>query len=289
MVCKETLTCPEHGFLFPQEARSDGGKFFCTKCGKEVTVGRVEKMSKSKKNVIDPNTLLQEYGADTVRLFCLFAAPPERDLEWSEQGVDGGFRFLNRIWRLANDWMPLIQNATPYAGPVGALEGNFRDLFHKTHVAIQKVSGDIEDRFHFNTAISAVMELVNRMYAINVGAANHDGAGVMRTAIESVILLMSPIVPHFAEELWAALGHTPGSLATTPWPEYREDALSTDSILVVVQVNGKLRGKFQTAADTDDAAIKEMAMSDENVVRSIGGQKVKKIIVVKKKLVNIVL
>jgi leucyl-tRNA synthetase len=289
MVCKETLTCPEHGFLFPAEARADGGKFFCTKCGKEVALGRVEKMSKSKKNVIDPNTLLQEYGADTVRLFCLFAAPPERDLEWSEQGVDGGFRFLNRIWRLAHDWMALIKDAAPYAGPAGELKGDFRDLFHKTHVTIQKVSGDIEDRFHFNTAISAVMELVNRMYAINTNDVNAAGGGVMRTALESVILLMSPIVPHFAEELWETLGHAPGSLATTPWPEYREDALATDTILVVVQVNGKLRGKFQSAADAEDSAIKEMAMSDENVIRAIGGQAVKKIIVVKKKLVNIVI
>ena len=289
MVCKETLTCPEHGFLFPAEARADGGKFFCTKCGKEVTLGRVEKMSKSKKNVIDPNTLLQEYGADTVRLFCLFAAPPERDLEWSEQGVDGGFRFLNRIWRLANEWMETIKDAAPYAGPAGELKGDFRDLFHKTHVTIQKVSGDIEDRFHFNTAIAAVMELVNRMYTINTNEMDADGAGVMRGTLESVILLMSPIVPHFAEELWETLGHAPGSLAATPWPEYREDALATDTILVVVQVNGKLRGKFQSAADAEDAAIKEMAMKDENVIRAIGGQAVKKIIVVKKKLVNIVI
>ena len=286
MVCKETLSCPEHGFLFPQEARAEGNKFFCTRCNSEVTMGRVEKMSKSKKNVIDPNTLLQEYGADTVRLFCLFAAPPERDLEWSEQGVDGGFRFLNRIWRLANDWMATIKDTAPYAGPMDALEGDFKDLFHKTHVTIQKVSGDIEDRFHFNTAISAVMELVNRMYTINIKGAG--AAGVMRSALESVILLMSPIVPHFAEELWEALGHAPGSLATTPWPEYREDALATDTILVVVQVNGKLRGKFQIDADADDTAIKEMAMADDNVVRSISGQPVKKIIVVKKKLVNIV-
>ncbi|MDO9264872.1 MAG: class I tRNA ligase family protein, partial [Desulfosalsimonadaceae bacterium] len=248
----------------------------------------VEKMSKSKKNVIDPNILLQEYGADTVRLFCLFAAPPERDLDWNEQGVDGGFRFLNRIWRLANDWMAIIKDAAPYAGPVGELKGDFKDLFHKTHVTIQKVSGDIEDRFHFNTAISAVMELVNRMYAINISGADAAGAGVMRSALESVILLMSPIVPHFAEELWETLGHAPGSLSTTPWPAYREDALATDTILVVVQVNGKLRGKFQIDADADDTAIKEMAMADDNVVRSISGQPIKKIIVVKKKLVNIV-
>ncbi|RJP89683.1 MAG: leucine--tRNA ligase [Desulfobacteraceae bacterium] len=288
MVCKETLSCPEHGFLFPQEARTEGDKCFCTRCGNEITVGRVEKMSKSKKNVIDPNILLQEYGADTVRLFCLFAAPPERDLEWNEQGVDGGFRFLNRIWRLAHEWMATIKDAAPYSGTVDALDEDFKDLFHKTHVTIQKVSGDIEDRFHFNTAISAVMELVNRMYAINAGAANVSGAEVMRAALESVILLMSPIVPHFAEELWETLGHQPGSLSTTPWPEFREDALATDTILVVIQVNGKLRGKFQIAADADDAAIKEMAMADANVARSISGQTVKKIIVVKKKLVNIV-
>ena len=289
MVCKETQYCPEHGFLFPHEVKIEGDNQFCAKCDRKIMVGRVEKMSKSKKNVIDPNTLLEKYGADTVRLFCLFAAPPERDLEWSEQGVDGGFRFLNRIWRLVSELMDTIKDASPYDGTVAELDDELKKLFHKTHVTTQKVTRDIEERFHFNTAISAVMELVNMMYGIKNNVAHTHRDGVMRTAVESIILLLSPIVPHFAEELWEKLGHEAGSLAHTPWPEYRKDALATDTRLIVAQVNGKLRGKFNIDADADDDTIKQKALADENVKRFINDQPIKKVIVVKNKLVNIVI
>ncbi|MGB9499735.1 MAG: leucine--tRNA ligase [Dissulfuribacterales bacterium] len=289
MVCKETQYCPEHGFLFPHEVKIEGDNQFCAKCDRKIVVGRVEKMSKSKKNVIDPNTLLEKYGADTVRLFCLFAAPPERDLEWSEQGVDGGFRFLNRIWRLVSELMDTIKDASPYDGTVAELDDELKKLFHKTHVTTQKVTRDIEERFHFNTAISAVMELVNMMYGIKNNVAHTHRDGVMRTAVESVILLLSPIVPHFAEELWEKLGHEAGSLAHTPWPEYRKDALATDTRLIVTQVNGKLRGKFNIDADANDDTIKQKALADKNVKRFINNRPIKKVIVVKGKLVNIVI
>lgn len=286
MVCKETVSCPEHGFLLPDEVDGTGEDRGCKKCGQATTTGRVEKMSKSKKNVIDPNILLEKYGADTTRLFCLFAAPPERDLEWSEQGVEGGYRFLNRVWRLARMWMDSIREAEPFDGRPDQVGGDSRDVVKKTHETIKKVTKDIEDRFHFNTAISSIMELVNTLYGVEPEKSPQKIA-VMRFAMESVTLLLSPIVPHFAEELWNALGFET-SILLASWPSYREDALVKDEFLIVVQVNGKLRSRFNVDADADDDTIKEMALSDERVQKFIDGKPVRKVIVVKKKLVNIV-
>ncbi len=287
MVCKETVSCSEHGFLLPEEIKEAGEERLCKQCGQQTIVGRVEKMSKSKKNVIDPKILLEKFGADTTRLFCLFAAPPERDLEWSEQGVEGGYRFLNRVWRLALNWESLIRDAKPFDGSPDQLEGDSRSLFKKNHATIKKVTRDIEDRFHFNTAISAVMELLNTMYGIDLAEKNSQKIEVIRLSMESVALLLSPIVPHFAEELWEALGFDT-SILLASWPSYREDALIKDELLIVVQVNGKLRSKFHVDADADDDTLKEMALSDERVLKFIEGKPVKKIIVVKEKLVNIV-
>jgi leucyl-tRNA synthetase len=287
MVCKETISCPEHGFLLPEEVEGGGENRHCKKCGQGVTFGRVEKMSKSKKNVIDPNILLEKYGADTTRLFCLFAAPPERDLEWSEQGVEGGYRFLNRVWRLAWNWIDLIMDATPFDGSPDLLEGRTREIFKKTHATIYKVTKDIEDRFHFNTAISAIMELVNALYGIDPVKSDNQDAGVMRFAMESVALLLSPMVPHFAEELWETLGFE-SSVLLASWPSYREDALLKDELLIVIQVNGKLRSKFHVDVDADDNTIKALALSDERIQKFIDNKPIKKIIVVKNKLVNIV-
>jgi leucyl-tRNA synthetase len=287
MVCKETVSCSEHGFLLPEEIKEAGEERLCKQCGQQTIVGRVEKMSKSKKNVIDPKILLEKFGADTTRLFCLFAAPPERDLEWSEQGVEGGYRFLNRVWRLALNWESLIRDAKPFDGSPDQLEGDSLSLFRKNHATIKKVTRDIEDRFHFNTAISAVMELLNTMYGIDLAEKNSQKIEVIRLSMESVALLLSPIVPHFAEELWEALGFDT-SILLASWPSYREDALIKDELLIVVQVNGKLRSKFYVDADADDDTLKEMALSDERVLKFIEGKPVKKIIVVKEKLVNIV-
>jgi leucyl-tRNA synthetase len=286
MVCKETVSCPEHGFLLPEEVDGTDEDRYCKKCRQVATVGRVEKMSKSKKNVIDPSILLEKYGADTTRLFCLFAAPPERDLEWNEQGVEGGYRFLNRVWRLGYKWMDSIRVAEPFDGHPGQVEGDSRDVVKKTHETIKKVTKDIEDRFHFNTAISAIMELVNTMYGVDIDKSPQKIA-VMRLAMESVTRLLSPFVPHFAEELWSALGFE-SSILLASWPSYREDALVKDELLIVVQVNGKLRSRFNVDTDADDDTIKEMAFSDERVQKFIDGKPVKKVIVVKKKLVNIV-
>ncbi|MFW6239901.1 MAG: leucine--tRNA ligase [Thermodesulfobacteriota bacterium] len=286
MVCKETTKCPEHGFLFPDQVVW-GDTPSCARCRQPIAVGRVEKMSKSKRNVVDPNTLLREYGADVTRLFCLFAAPPERDLEWSDQGVEGAARFLNRVWRLAYDWMDRVGGVAPYDGPVDALDGDLRDLFRKIHETIQKVTGDIEERFHFNTAISAVMELVNALYGVERKDAGETAAAVMRLGLESAVMLLSPMVPHLTEELWHAFGNSE-SLLDAAWPVWREDALAKDELLIVVQVNGKLRGRFTVPADADEETLKEKALADEQAQKFMAGKTVRKVIVVKGKLVNIV-
>ena len=287
MVCKETISCPEHGNLLPEEVKGNDGDRHCKLCGGTITVGRVEKMSKSKKNVIEPNILLDKYGADTTRLFCLFAAPPERDLEWSEQGVEGGYRFLNRVWRLALRWMDMIKTVPVFDGTQNELDPELREAFKKTHATIYKVTKDIEDRFHFNTAISAIMELVNMLYGIDSTENNPQKRMVMRGAIESITLLLSPIVPHFAEELWETMGFETSVLQAS-WPSYREAALIKDDLLIVVQVNGKLRSRFTVHADADDDTIKAMALSDQRIQKFVDNKPIKKVIVVKKKLVNIV-
>jgi leucyl-tRNA synthetase len=288
MVCKETVSCLQHGFLLPDEVVGSGEDRQCKKCGQTITIGRVEKMSKSKKNVVDPHTLLEKYGADTTRLFCLFAAPPERDLEWSEQGVEGGYRFLNRVWRLASKWIRLIETETAFDGEIDRLKGKPRELFKKTHATIHKVTKDIEDRFHFNTAISAVMELVNMMYGIDSTEDDSQVKAVMRLAMESVVFLLSPFVPHFAEELRETIG-VKESIVLAPWPAYREDALVKDEMEIVIQVNGKLRSKFKVDTDTDEATLKSLALSDDRIQKIIKDKPTKKVIIVKNKLVNIVI
>jgi leucyl-tRNA synthetase len=220
-------------------------------------------------------------------LFCLFAAPPERDLEWSEQGVEGGFRFLNRVWRLAHTWMDRVAEARPYDGPVDQLGDELKGLFKKTHQTIKKVTDDIEDRYHFNTAISAVMELVNQTTAMVPDDDRPRQNEVLRHAIESMTVLLSPIVPHFAEELWQALGHGT-SVLLTPWPTYSEAALEREKLTIVVQVNGKLRSRFEVAADAGEDQIQQTALADQKVKKFIEGKTVRKVIVVKGKLVNIV-
>lgn len=287
MVCKETLSCPQHGFLFSEEVVGSDRERRCAKCGQAVIEGRIEKMSKSKKNVVDPNLLLDRYGADTTRLFCLFAAPPERDLEWSEQGVEGGYRFLNRIWRLAADWLDTVRDCSGFDDDPEVLEEPLKALYKKTHETIHKVTVDIEDRFHFNTAVSAVMELVNAMYGLETDRVLPEKDRVMRLALESVVLLLSPIVPHITEEIWQALGYRT-SIFSAKWPAFRAEALQKDVLLVVVQVNGKLRSRFEVNAQTGEDTIRDLALADERVRKFIGNAPIKKVIVVQKKLVNIV-
>ncbi|MBU1169889.1 MAG: leucine--tRNA ligase [Proteobacteria bacterium] len=288
MVNKATITCPEHGYIFPTDVVDGGNGSSCRHCGSTVEIGRVIKMSKSKKNVVDPNELLGKYGADTTRLFCLFAAPPEKGLDWSDEGVDGSFRFLSRVWRMIKANEAMIRNSTAYDGSLDSLDGKNRELFAKTHFTIKKVTGDIEDNFHFNTAISAIMELVNVMHTLEFDSIDEIRDAVYHLAVESLVLLLSPFVPHFAEEIWAMMGHDK-SLLNENWPVHNEDALVEDEMLIVIQVNGKLRGKFTIEADADEATVKARALDDDLVKKFIGDKAVRKVIVVKNKLVNIVI
>ncbi len=276
MVCKETQRCSEHGWLYPEQV-VDGQ---CTLCGQAVEFGRTEKMSKSKKNVVDPNKLIDQYGADTARLFSLFAAPPEKDLEWNEQGVEGCYRFLNRVWRAVSDNLELIKDV---AAP-GASNGDAAELRRKTHQTIKKVTEDVDGRFHFNTAIAAVMELVNVIYAFK---GRQEDPEVLREALEAVVSLLNPFVPHICEELWLMLGHQQ-SVEMSGWPVCDESALVTEEISLVVQVNGKVRGKITVSVDADEQTIEAEALSESNVQRFIEGKQLRKVIIVPGRLINIV-
>ena len=285
MVCKETQECSEHGYLYPYEVK-DG---CCEHCHTKVITGNIVKMSKSKKNVIDPQDLIDKYGADTVRMFCLFAAPPERDLEWSEQGVDGSFRFLKRLWRLVTTNYSNLSKAPLYQDQEFKTD-LLKDLHRKTHHTIKRVTNDIEDRFHFNTAIAAVMELVNEIYHFLNKAKIKDQEewSVVREAVEAAIILLSPVVPHIADELWNKMGHNEECLVSIPWPKYDQEALKTEKRLIVIQVNGKVRNRIEVSATLTEDEIETLALADARILDFIGGKQIRKVIVVKKKLVNIV-
>ena len=283
MVCKETMRCKEHGYLYPDEVQD--GK--CTRCGLEITIGKTEKMSKSLKNVIDPEYLIQKYGADTARMFCLFASPPEKDLEWSDQGVDGSFRFINRVWRIIIDYLDDIKGIEPFDGTVD-LDGDLKNLRKKVHQTIRKVTFDIEERFHFNTAISAVMELVNTLYQVKrPDKANATGLSVVKEAMNAIIILLNPIVPHVTEELWEMIDGE-RKLTDISWPTYDEAVAAEEEITIAIQVNGKLRSKIQVSADDVEDLIKERAFNDERIKKFTEGKTIVKEIYVPKKLVNIV-
>ena len=284
MVCKETVRCSEHGYLYPEEVKE--GR--CIHCDSEIEIGSSVKMSKSTKNVIDPQKLIDRYGSDTVRMFCLFASPPERDLEWSDEGVEGSWRFLNRLWRLISENREYLFAVRPYDGS-SALTPVLKDMYGKTHETIKKVTEDIEERFHFNTAISAIMELFNKVsqFLNTVDEPSEIAWAVMREAVDTMLILLHPIVPHITEELWAALGDA-DSLATYSWPTYTEKALEKETRLVVVQVNGKVRSRIEVPVAYDDGEIQDQALHDARILRFTNDKEIKRVIVVQKKLVNIV-
>jgi leucyl-tRNA synthetase len=284
MVCKETEECPKHGYLYPTEVRDNR----CVHCQSEVIVGNIFKMSKSKRNVVDPQDLIDRYGADTVRMFCLFASPPEKDLEWSDQGVEGSSRFLNRVWRLVEENLEDLLTRSAYDGKE-PLSGILKDLHRRTHQTIKKVTNDIEDRFHFNTAISAVMELVNELNRYLGGEEKKGDLGwsVAREAVEAAVVLLSPVVPHITEELWRMMGHS-GSLLNVPWPVYRPDALEVEKRLIVIQVNGKVRGRIEVPSTFSEKEIEAEALKSEKVRSFIGDKPIKRVIVARNKLVNMV-
>jgi leucyl-tRNA synthetase len=254
------------------------------------------KMAKSKGNVVDPEYLIQEYGTDTARLFMLFAAPPEKDLEWSDQGVAGSNRFLHRLWNLVQTLLPKLKGVSPYMGQGQDLNPELQDFRQKVHQTIKKVTNDIEDSFHFNTAIAAVMELVNSFYGIlntfYSGSENvpweNTALMVFREAVEVILLLVNPMVPHICEELWQSLGHNT-SLQLCCWPQTQSVALAVSTITVVVQVNGKVRSRIEVPVTASDDDIKDAALSDPAIKKWIQDKlPPRKIVIARRKLVNIV-
>ncbi len=259
------------------------------------------KMSKSKGNTVDPQQLIDRYGADTVRLFIMFAAPPEQSLEWSDSGVEGAYRFLKRVWKLI--YSHVSGGALPDVGVLtddAVLTAGQRDIRRTVHQTIQKVGDDIGRRMTFNTAIAAVMELTNQLAKFQGELSQSDKRGspggeddseggrlVMQEALESVTLLLSPMVPHMAHRLWSALGYE-DAVVDRSWPEYDERALVKESIQMVVQVNGKLRARMEVAVEASREEVERQAVEDENVQRFIEGKELFKVIVVPGKLVNLV-
>jgi leucyl-tRNA synthetase len=288
MVSKETYWCPEHNWLFPGELiGSEKEGWRCPHCNRSVEKGRVEKMSKSKKNIVDPEDLINQYGADTARLFTLFAAPPEKDLEWSDQGVEGGSRFLTRLWRLVFQHREQWANSAAN-GEAAELPTELRDLRRMVHRTIKKVSDDIENRFHFNTAIAAIMELLNAVSSVAQRPSRSSAAdAVIKQSVETMIVLLAPFVPHITNELWKQLGHRE-LLDEIPWPTYSEDALEEEKLLIVIQVNGKVRGKITVPADVSQERIEADALADPKVVAFLDGKKVQRVVYVPRRLINIV-
>ena len=253
--------------------------------GQPVIIGGVEKMSKSKNNGVDPQQIIDAYGADTARLFMMFASPPEQSLEWSDAGVEGAHRFLRRLWRTVYEF---VQNGgsgvSKFSGSQEALSGSLKDLRFKLHSTIAKVTDDYDRRQQFNTAIAAVMELLNQYDKTDTSG--EHGQAVAREVLEAVVLLLSPIVPHICETLWGELAG--GNLWQQSWPAVDNAALVQTEIEMMVQVNGKLRDKIQIAADADEAAVKAAALATAGAQKFMEGKEPKKIVVVPKRLVNIV-
>jgi leucyl-tRNA synthetase len=250
--------------------------------GREVESGGVVTMSKSKNNGVDPQALVDEFGADTARLFTMFAAPPEQTLEWSDEGVQGAYRFIKRLWKAVNEH---VSGGATVPLDTRALDESQRAIRRQAHHTLAKVTDDIGRRRTFNTAIAAVMELLNAM--AKFPQATPQDRSVMHEALEIAVLALSPIIPHVTHALWRALGHTK-ALIDEPWTPVDPGALEQSTVEVVVQVNGKLRGRISVPADAGEAALREAALREPHVLKFVGSAPIRKVIVVRGKLVNVV-
>ncbi len=248
------------------------------------------KMSKSKGNVVDPDYLIENYGADTVRLFCLFAAPPEKDLDWSDQGVEGANRFLNRMWGIVHKNRETLIVRREEKKKVSfsslPLSPHALRLLRKTHKTIKKVTNDIERNYHFNTAIAALMELMNEITAFTPSTT--DDLDVLRFSLKQGVLLLAPFAPHVTEELWEEFGERQ-SIFNETWPFWDKNLIKEDEIELVIEINGKLKSRIMIPTGLDDETIMKSAIQDSNISGYVEGKSIKKIIVVKGKLVNIVI
>ncbi len=288
MVCLGTFRCEEHDWLNPSEV-ADGK---CKVCGRVAAVGRIEKMSKSKKNTVDPDVMIKIYGADTVRLFMMFAAPPEKDLEWSEAGAEGASRFLNRVWRIIHKWHDQLAG---FNGQEDESEDAMipRALRRKTHQTIKRVTHDIGERMNFNTAVAALMELTNEIYDADAlmrkkpEIVTNSALNALKEAMEALVKMLVPFTPHIAEELWASLGHNE-IVVTSGWPRLDEELAKADTLVIPVQLNGKLIDRILVDSEADDETMKSMALASNRVQAKLEGRQIVKTIVVSKRLVNLV-
>ncbi len=281
MICHETYRDAGGAWLYPEDVIHPGdGSVVHARTKAPVTVGRSEKMSKSRNNVVDPQAIIDAYGADTARLFMLSDSPPDRDLDWTEAGIDGAWRYVNRLWRMITEpKVALVPVGSPKPEALSPAAERVHRAIHKTVAA---VSADL-DKFHFNKAVARVRELTNLLDGLD---GEKDG-WVLREGIETVARLIGPMMPHLAEELWQRLGHEV-LVAETPWPEVDDSLLEDDSVIVAVQVNGKLRGTVNLPKDSDQETAKSAALDLDNVAKAVGGRPVRKVIVVPNRIINLV-
>ena len=288
MVIKETYKCPVHGWLYPEEVSSEG-KCLKEGCGKEVVVGKFEKMSKSKCNVVDPDEMINKYGADTVRLFIAFAAPPERDLEWSNHGIEGAFRFLKRLFNLITTHAENLREISYIEEELKSLPKNLLKLRRKLHQTIKKVSEDLETRLHFNTLIVAIMEFLNLLEDTlkEVSVEDEKVKKVLKECFEKVLLLISPICPHISEELWEEIGHK-SFISLEAFPKYDPELIKEDTFILVIQVNGKVRDQVEVSVELSKDEIVKIAKERPKIIKYLEGKTLKNVVFVPKKLINFV-
>ncbi len=283
MVCMQSYKCPKDGYLFPKDTIIEGKTATCTLCGAKVTIGNIEKMSKSKKNVVNPNDYLQRYGADTLRTFVLFASPPEKDVDWNDKAVGGAFRFLNRIYKIfVQNQEFLKQNYTPS----GEISAQYKELRYSSHYTIKKASGYISEKLQFNTAIAAVMEHLNNLYSAEQPKSLAEKS-IYKEAHTLIPQIIYPFAPHLCEEIWQMIGNSK-LLHDSGLPSYEEKFLIKNDITLVIQVMGKIRAQLETTKDASKEEIISKAKEIANVQKFLSGKKILKEIIVPGKLVNFV-
>ncbi|MCJ7644962.1 MAG: class I tRNA ligase family protein, partial [Candidatus Aminicenantes bacterium] len=246
-------------------------------------------MSKSKGNIVDPDEILKKFGADALRLFIIFASPPDREFAWAEEGLEGSYRFLVRVWTIVHENLDVFAGGAPGLPNDPPAGGSIDRVLRKMHQTIKKVGGDIEVRFHLNTAVSSIMELYN-LVRKETGALRQsaEGKAVLRSALEALVQLLSPFSPHIAEELWEKTGHAE-ILIRTPWPAFDPALAREEMVTIVVQVNGKVRDKFEAVRELSDKELEREALRLPKVRAALGGRPARKVICVKDKLVSIVI